>query len=164
MLYCSNVADYVRLSEEYNSKLRKIKDLLLTGEVEVLQDEDSEQAAKRRKKIFKLEVDFDKYCSVMKTVGLENLATRGVFNIFDVDGDRSINMKEFLLALIALRSRHSTEEEEEAAGLYFSIFDVNEDGYICPEEMVRVDVNIYILINDYFWLMLFNSSFTGNGT
>ena len=70
----------------------------------------------------------------MNECGLSVLATSQVFAIFDVDGNGSIDVKEFLLALISLRKPSTTDEEEkDAAQLYFSVFDLNEDGHICKE-------------------------------
>ena len=170
-IHCSNVSDYIRLSEEYNAKLKKLKDSLLAaiktdsstseagnkggGNDDAGDDAgddacdggdndgssgsgSGEQPARKKRKAVHLAVGvgFEEYCSLMRSVGLENLATQSVFRIFDVDGDGSIDVKEFLLALIALRSRHSNAEEEEAAQLYFSVFDMNEDGHICRDEMV----------------------------
>lgn len=146
----------MRLSEEYNAKLKKIKDSLIAGirsnKSEADDDnndknddvtgsssgssDDQPSKKKRRTSPLHLAVGFEEYCSLMTTVGLDNLATEGVFRIFDVDGDGSIDVREFLLALVALRSRHGEQEEDEAAQLYFSVFDVNEDGHICRDEMV----------------------------
>ena len=153
------MSDYVRLSDEYNAKLKKIKDSLIATmkrnqmsetDDNIDTDNNNDNAnngntdgtssgqpskKKRRTSPLHLAVGFEEYCTLVTSVGLENLATQSVFRIFDVDGDGSIDVREFLLALIALRSR-GDQEEEEAAQLYFSVFDVNEDGHICRDEMV----------------------------
>lgn len=171
----SNVVDYVRLSEEFNAKLKSLKDSLMCVIRSNSHDEEDlllststststaavvsnasrksssrdsfEVPTKKRRKVFQLEVDFAHYCQLMRDAGLQELASPGLFRIFDVDGNGTVNMKEFLLALLALRSRRSSQDEDQAAELYFSLFDVNEDGFICPEEMVRVVAA---------WLMLFS--------
>lgn len=150
----SDVDDYIRCSEEYNAKLKMVKDSLLSklsNTAAVGEEDKIERPSKRRRKeVENVEVNFNfnDFCGLMNGVGLKNLATHSVFNIFDIDGDGSINMKEFLLALIALRSRHSGEEEMAAAELYFSIFDVDEDGYVTRDEMVCVSVLPFQL---FYW-------------
>ena len=75
----------------------------------------------------------------MRESELDFLACRQVFDIFDVDGNGYIDVKEFLLALISLRKPSTTDEEEQdAARLYFSVFDLNEDGGICKDELSLV--------------------------
>lgn len=75
----------------------------------------------------------------MTSCGLEILATTQVFALFDVDGNGYIDVKEFLLALISLRKPSVTDEEEkDAAQLYFSVFDLDEDGTICKDELALV--------------------------
>lgn len=146
-IVADSTSDYVALSEEYNSKLKKIKEYLMAAltrscgdkALEVRgSDEESERPSKKKRRMRTLGVGFEEFCNLMLSVGLPSLATRNVFNIFDVDGDGAVNVKEFLLALVALKSRHGGEEEEEAARLYFSVFDVNENGFICRDEMVGI--------------------------
>lgn len=170
----------MRLGEEYNAKLKKIKDSLLAAmkskntsvsdnsndnyhdedkdgnnssrRSRESNDEDQPSKKKMRTNLHQ-GVDFEQFCALMTSVELDSLATQSVFRIFDVDGDGSIDVREFLLALIALRSRHGGEEEQEAAQLYFSVFDVNEDGHICRDEMVT-----YPNLSDYL-ATCFNCSF-----
>lgn len=127
---------YFSLSNEYNGKLLKLKELLVHSILENTGSEGDQQVSKRRK-INLVDIEFAQFCSLMEAVNLEMLSRPEIFSIFDEDNDGSINAKEFLLALMALRStENDINREEEAAQLYFSLFDVDEDGMISKEEMV----------------------------
>ena len=122
----------MRLSNEYNAKLKSIKDYLYA----IIKRSVAGEASSKKRKYDEIGFDYQEFCRLMTNVGLDKLATINVFNIFDVDGNGSIDIKEFLTALIALRLRQNDEEEEETAELYFALFDVNGDGQICREELV----------------------------
>lgn len=85
-------------------------------------------------KLLKGNIDFDSYCAMMRSVDLEAMATTEVFNIFDIDNDGKIDLKEFFFTLLSFRST----DDVDAATLYFNLFDVNEDGYISLDEMRAV--------------------------
>ena len=85
-------------------------------------------------RILRGEIDVETYCSIMRSVGLDTLATKEIFNIFDINGDGQIELKEFLLTLMSFRA----PDEHDAAVLYFHLFDLNEDGYIDVDELRAV--------------------------
>lgn len=85
-------------------------------------------------RILKGEIDVDTYCSIMRSVGLDTLATKEIFYIFDINGDGQIELKEFLLTLMSFRA----PDEHDAAVLYFHLFDLNEDGFIDMDELRAV--------------------------
>jgi calcium-dependent protein kinase len=135
-----SLQEYFVLSNEYNGKLLKLKELL----VHTILDKnggdassEGDQRLSKRRRINLVDVEFGQFCALMESVGLGTLARPEIFSIFDEDNDGSINAKEFLLALMALRTADTDiHREEEAAQLYFSLFDVDEDGMISKEEMV----------------------------
>lgn len=85
-------------------------------------------------RILRGEIDVDTYCSIMCSVGLDTLATKEIFHIFDINGDGQIELKEFLLTLMSFRA----PDEHDAAVLYFHLFDLNEDGFIDVDELRAV--------------------------
>jgi calcium-dependent protein kinase len=85
-------------------------------------------------RILRGEIDVDTYRSMMCSVGLDTLATKEIFNIFDINGDGQIELKEFLLTLMSFRA----PDEHDAAVLYFHLFDLNEDGFIDVDELRAV--------------------------
>jgi len=84
------------------------------------------------------DLDIKDFYSVLNAANLPDLAVPEVFNIFDLNRDGSISMKEFLFTLLALRPPENEEEEEEAARLYFNIFDVDGNGFVDKNEMRTV--------------------------
>lgn len=97
------------------------------------------QSAPITPKTSHIDLNFDEYCALMRSCELELLASSQVFSVFDVDGNGYIDVKEFLLALISLRKPSVTDEEEQdAAQLYFSVFDLDEDKHICKDELALV--------------------------
>lgn len=130
-----SLQEYFILSNEYNAKLLKLKELLVFTVANSESTDD--QPASKKRKTASVNIDFDRFCTLMETVHLGLLCRQEIFSIFDEDGDGIINAKEFLLALMALRTAGDDKDrEEQAAQLYFSLFDVNEDGMISKEEMV----------------------------
>lgn len=132
--YSVGIVDYVKTTE-YNAKLLKVRAAL----VQRIYSHKNGDGSSSLPNAQYVELDFEEFCKLMNECGLSVLATSQVFAIFDVDGNGSIDVKEFLLALISLRKPSTTDEEEkDAAQLYFSVFDLNEDGHICKEEMALV--------------------------
>jgi len=119
--------------DAFNKKLLNVKKRLIGTP-----PEDSMSTAAqptKKQKVWQQELEFEDFSSLLRQEGLDVLATKKIFELFDMNSDNRVNVKEMLLALVALRCRRSESEESNAAQLYFSLFDVNEDGYIVREEL-----------------------------
>lgn len=141
----SSIINNNSFSEEFNNRLLKLKEILVSAifdSSELQEDSETDEPNglqhKRRKLSHHGEIDYLAFCSLVETANLEVLAAPEIFNIFDTDGNGTIDMKEFLLTLLALKPADSETEELEAAKLYFSVFDVDEDGYIGESELELV--------------------------
>jgi Ca2+-binding EF-hand superfamily protein len=94
----------------------------------------------------------------LRDAELTELAVPEIFSLFDKDGSGNIDIKEFLLTLLACRpietrrrrsnatplSNESTQQQLEedqnidSARLYFNMFDINETGHINLEDLKLV--------------------------
>jgi serine/threonine protein kinase/Ca2+-binding EF-hand superfamily protein len=86
------------------------------------------------------EIAYATFREVMRNCGLTELSELSVFNIFDSNKSGSINMREFLLTILAFKPNKKSDDvelsdEDSAAKLYFQIFDIEETGYISLVEM-----------------------------
>jgi serine/threonine protein kinase len=143
----NSIAQDNDLAEEFNSRLLKLKEILVSAifdSSELQEDSETDEQAvrglvnKRRKLSHHGEIDYLAFCSLVETANLQVLAAPEIFAIFDTDGSGTIDMKEFLLTLLALKPSDNETEELEAAKLYFSVFDVDEDGFIGESELELV--------------------------
>lgn len=102
-------------------------------------------------------IDYDTFVAAMLDCELAELACPGVFNIFDIDKTGTVDLKDFLVTMVAFRDaagemQHESfsadgegpqnegdafgpEEAESVSRFYFNMFDVNNTGYIDPEEL-----------------------------
>eukprot|EP00602_Paraphysomonas_sp_CaronLab_P010587 CAMPEP_0185036004 /NCGR_PEP_ID=MMETSP1103-20130426/28324_1 /TAXON_ID=36769 /ORGANISM="Paraphysomonas bandaiensis, Strain Caron Lab Isolate" /LENGTH=542 /DNA_ID=CAMNT_0027573351 /DNA_START=166 /DNA_END=1792 /DNA_ORIENTATION=- len=85
-------------------------------------------------------INYGTYVSLLLRSGLPELANPQVFNIFDISRNGYIDMKEFLLTMLAFKPSASEggmdiDEREEAARLYFSVFDIDDSGTIDLHEL-----------------------------
>lgn len=155
----SSIIQNNSFSEEFNNRLLKLKEILVSAifdSSEFQEDSEADEGLqhKRRKLSHHGEIDYMAFCSLVETANLGVLAAPEIFQIFDTDGSGTIDMKEFLLTLLALKPADSEIEELEAAKLYFSVFDVDEDGYIGESELELV---VGCLLHDGAGPLLVNS-------
>lgn len=84
------------------------------------------------------QLDYDSFCTVMRDSDFPELARMTIFKVFDVDKSDTISVREFLLTLLAITPMSKLSEssnEDDAALLYFNMFDLDGSGYIDMEEM-----------------------------
>lgn len=130
-------------SQNLGAKIRQLKLKLVEAinNYPENSDNNSEEEApshKRRRLTCDKEINYSAFCNLVKCAGLDILAREDIFDIFDTNGDGTVDMKEFLLNLLALQPSKTEHEELEAAKLYFKVFDVDEDGSISKEELELV--------------------------
>lgn len=126
-------------SNEFHRRLLGLKEYLVSAifnspETEII----SEPTTKKRRLVHTGVIDYVTFCTIVNENGLDVLASPEIFSIFDTDQSGTIDMKEFLITLLALRPSTSNEDDLEAAKLYFSVFDIDEDGYIGVNELELV--------------------------
>mmetsp|Transcript_20394 Transcript_20394/g.29293 ORF Transcript_20394/g.29293 Transcript_20394/m.29293 type:complete len:606 (+) Transcript_20394:182-1999(+) len=85
------------------------------------------------------DMTYSTFVSVLKECGLDELATRKVFKIFDINKTGRVDLKEFLVTMVAFRPDDDEEdivdESDADVRMYFNIFDISETGYIDLEEL-----------------------------
>mmetsp|Transcript_3838 Transcript_3838/g.5968 ORF Transcript_3838/g.5968 Transcript_3838/m.5968 type:complete len:729 (+) Transcript_3838:136-2322(+) len=84
------------------------------------------------------EINYAGFVEILLQCGLPELANPAVFSIFDIGSSGTVNIKEFLLTMLAFKPINSDPLEDSNARLYFQIFDINETGYIDLEELKLV--------------------------
>jgi serine/threonine protein kinase/Ca2+-binding EF-hand superfamily protein len=89
------------------------------------------------------DIDYLTFVNVMCESGLEDLANQQVYGIFDPKGNGTINCKDFLLTMLAFipeedSPSEAVDENTNPARLFFSLFDINDYGYIGMEELKLV--------------------------
>jgi len=104
------------------------------------------------------DITFSTFVRLLSEVGLQQLANQQVFSIFDIGNTGTVDITNFLLALLAFRPENEPEQEgcdegcsgrcASAARLYFDMFDINNTGYIDLEEM-KVIVRCMLLKDKY---------------
>ncbi|CAE7360510.1 CCAMK [Symbiodinium microadriaticum] len=129
------------------------------GQLDVVAEEsgqdDSEKAVMTRNlRSFALppeEIDYENFVNVLTKAGLQALATPRVFDLFDVGSKGSISLREFLVTMLAVQpsqgDAHSPDtkmatgptdtrasDEDCFIRMFFSIFDIDNDGSINREE------------------------------
>jgi serine/threonine protein kinase len=94
-------------------------------------------------------LNFDEFCSAVKSVGLHVLASKQIFDIFDMDGSGLISPLEFLSTLAHFHEDFSVSVGDQSprviadkkvrrTKLFFSIFDQDGNGTISRTELENV--------------------------
>ena len=130
------------------SRLCTLKRVVLHAMRSAPDEDDTEPPAKKKIRPCTDQLDYDTFVNAMKQAELPELGCPQVFRIFDIDGSGSIDLKEFLLTMIAFRpfpnGGKCSESARDAAALYFNVFDLNDNGFIDLEEMKLV-VSCFLL-------------------
>jgi Ca2+-binding EF-hand superfamily protein len=94
-------------------------------------------------------LDYESFAAMAKEAELDVLLVPGLFDVFDVNRDGHVDLKEFLVAILTLRHQQTEdpedrdgpgqeqgqgEKEMDPARLYFSLFDLDGDGFLSYEE------------------------------
>ena len=81
-------------------------------------------------------LDFDAFAALCKESDLDVLLVPGLFDVFDVNHDGSVDLKEFLVAILTLRQIQEEGDGDvvDPAELYFNLFDLDGDGFLSYEE------------------------------
>lgn len=146
MSACGFGSFFSQSSDAFSRKLFQLKSVVL----EVMSSRRGADSAPPSKKLRACtdQLKYDTFVKAMIMAELPELGCPGVFSIFDMDGSGSIDLKEFLLTMIAFRpaasSASTSESIRESALLYFNVFDLNDNGYIDLEEMKLV-VSCFLL-------------------
>jgi Ca2+-binding EF-hand superfamily protein len=123
-------------------KLQDLKDRLvnLVRSDEITSSDNSPSSNKRRKFIHDGSIDYIKYAELMTDSGLGDLyGNEQSFQLlFDRDNSGTVDLKEFLVTLLALSPAVSEADQVNAATLYFKLCDINKDGHIDKEELELV--------------------------
>jgi serine/threonine protein kinase/Ca2+-binding EF-hand superfamily protein len=100
-------------------------------------------------------LNYQEFCVAVKSVKLDCLANRPVFEIFDESGDELVTITEFLTALATFRNKivhestkygsshdayaiGNVESVAEKSKFFFSIFDLDKSGTISRRELYQV--------------------------
>ena len=95
------------------------------------------------------EIDYFAFLNVMCESGLQELANPQVFGIFDTKATGRVNIKDFLFTMLAFRPEDPLNDDDDDDGinvtntsdgakLFFSLFDLNDCGYIGMDELTIV--------------------------
>lgn len=84
-------------------------------------------------------VTYEVFAEVMVAAGLQNLANRSIFQLFDSDGNGVVDYREFLVTLVS-----SCNAADYSVRLYFDIFDLDGSGEITLNEMQVVLASILL--------------------
>mmetsp|Transcript_1844 Transcript_1844/g.2926 ORF Transcript_1844/g.2926 Transcript_1844/m.2926 type:complete len:567 (+) Transcript_1844:64-1764(+) len=143
--------DTQRVSADFSSRLLGLKELLVK-EIYRSAEEDGKVVGEEKssdKNSVRLlrqgSLGYEEFCTLVKSAQLDILANSKVFAVFDCNGDGRVDVKEVLMALAALRCYDNEEEEMEAVRLYFTVFDMDEDGFISEGEL---DLVVNCMLHD----------------
>ncbi len=82
-------------------------------------------------------IDFGRFQTVMRRMGLPALADEHIFSLFDVNGNNMVDYREFIMAITSLRGRGVLQHR-----FIFMLFDADQNGTIELEEFEHVFGNI----------------------
>lgn len=85
-----------------------------------------------------VEIDFDNFVVLMEQIGLGRFALPHVFALFDRDGNGTIDFREFVQSLIALRGKSELSHR-----YIFQLFDTDRNGQISYEEFRHIFWGVY---------------------
>lgn len=141
-------------SEEFDEKIRHLRDVVIrsysgrsTSVVDddmdvVLQPRDESRVGDMPRRLSKETgepiLDYEAFKAILLECGLPELANRRVFRIFDIGKNGEIDLKEFLVTMVAFRGAGEEvgEDGDEAEiRFYFNMFDINDSGIIDIDEL-----------------------------
>ena len=106
----------------------------LVEKIQPVQDSEKNSRFLTRLHLKPTRLDYAQFEELAREADLDILLVPGMFRLFDKDGSGDIDLKEFLIAILTLRQSEATMNDTDTARLYFSLFDLDEDGYLSYEE------------------------------
>ena len=85
------------------------------------------------------QLKYEDFVRILNECGLPELANRKVFRIFDIGKNGQIDLKEFLVTMVAFRGEDDEtkdqSDDDSEVWFYFNMFDINNTGHIDLEEL-----------------------------
>jgi serine/threonine protein kinase len=137
-------------AEDFDDKIRHLRDVMIrsysigsehmASPDEVRKDGSKSDLVKLRRASETKQMSVLKFADfkrILNECDLPELANRQVFRIFDIGKNGEIDLKEFLVTLVAFRDGDEEDEDENdaTARFYFNMFDINDSGFIDLEEL-----------------------------
>mmetsp|Transcript_22186 Transcript_22186/g.32284 ORF Transcript_22186/g.32284 Transcript_22186/m.32284 type:complete len:633 (+) Transcript_22186:58-1956(+) len=113
----------------YENKMKALKSMVVSS-MAVKDSDDANDG----------EIDFPAFVTILLQCNLPELATPQVFKIFDIGRTGTIDLKDFLVTMVAFKDTDEVEESDTDAAVrfYFNMFDIDGTGSINIHELALV--------------------------
>mmetsp|Transcript_13963 Transcript_13963/g.20891 ORF Transcript_13963/g.20891 Transcript_13963/m.20891 type:complete len:631 (+) Transcript_13963:150-2042(+) len=114
--------------EAYENKMKALKSMVVNSMSAKDSDYESEGDSN---------IDFPAFVTILLECNLPELATPQVFRIFDIGRTGTIDLKDFLVTMVAFKEAETEEESDKdsAVRFYFNMFDIDGTGSINIHEL-----------------------------